>query len=96
MYKIGDKILQISNGVFVRLGIIVNKTNTEYKVEWIEKGNHVKNLSSRNYPLHFIENTELFDLISKDNIEQVIKKYIDIEDFETCEWIRDNLLINYL
>jgi hypothetical protein len=96
MYKTGDKILQISSGVFVRLGIIVDKTNTEYQVEWLEKGIHVENLSSRNYPFNFIENTELFDLITKTNIEQVIKKYIDIEDFETCEWIRDNLLNNYL
>jgi len=34
-YKVGDKILHICNGVFIRLGVILNKTNTEYEVEWI-------------------------------------------------------------
>jgi len=38
----------------------------------------------------------LFDLVNNDNIDFIIKKYSEEEDFETCSWIRDNLLDNYL
>lgn len=96
-YKIGDNILQISNGIFIRFGIIINKSDTEYELKWLNKGTHVKNLSTiRKYPFSFIENNELFDLINNDNMYFVIKKYVLDDDYETCVWIRDNLLNNKL
>jgi len=96
-YKKGDKILQISKGIFIRLGVILSKTNNEYEIEWLDKGNHVENLTLvKKYPHSFIENEMLFDLVNNDNIDLIIKKYSEEEDFETCSWIRDNLLDNYL
>ena len=42
MYKIGDNILQLSKGIFIRLSIIIEKTESEYQIEWLDKGEHVK------------------------------------------------------
>ena len=84
-------------GIFIRLGVILSKTNNEYEIEWLDKGNHVENLTLvKKYPHSFIENEMLFDLVNNDNIDFIIKKYSEEEDFETCSWIRDNLLDNYL
>lgn len=86
-YKKGDKILQINNGVFIRLGLILFVKNNEYKIEWIRFGNHIANLTKiKKYPFSFIHN-EIFDLINKDNINNVMNKYINNEDYETCKWI---------
>lgn len=64
-YKIGDKILQISNGIFIRLGVIISIREYKYEIKWLEKGDHVNNLSPiRTYPNSFIENSELFDLVN--------------------------------
>jgi len=91
-YKKGDKILQISNGIFIRLGLILSNVDNEYKIEWLDKGDHVENLTIiKKYPHTFIENEMLFDLVNNDNIDSIIRKYIKEEDFETCSWIRDNL-----
>jgi hypothetical protein len=93
-YKKGDKILQISNGIFIRLGVILSKTNNEYEIKWVDKGNHVENLTLiRKYTHSFIENEMLFDLVNNDNIDLIIEKYLEKDDFETCSWIRDNLSI---
>ena len=93
MLKKDDKILQITNGIFIRLGVVLSNKNNEYEIEWLEKGNHVENLTMiRKYPKTFIDNELLFDLVNKDNIEVIIKKYVDKNDFKSCIWIRDNLL----
>ncbi len=89
IYRKKDKILQINKGVFIRLGIILDITDDEYEIKWLEKGDHVKNLTTiKKYPFSFIH-SELFDLINKDNIDFVMDKYIKDEDYETCQWIRD-------
>ena len=77
MYKIGDNILQISKGIFIRLDIIIEKTESEYQIEWLDKGEHANNLQTkRNFPHQFIENNELFDLVNINNIDNIILKYI--------------------
>ena len=91
-YKKGDKILQIHNGKFIRLGKIISNSNANYKVKWVNKDRYLNNLKSiKEYKQHYIENQKLFDLVNKDNINNVINKYISIEDYESCLWIKKHL-----
>jgi hypothetical protein len=77
--------------------LLVRSGKLSITVECKKKGNHVENLTFvKKYPHSFIENEMLFDLVNNDNIDFIIKKYSEEEDFETCSWIRDNLLDNYL
>jgi hypothetical protein len=88
-YERGDKILQISGGVFIRLGVIIKNQGEDYEVLWIEK-HKLSNIPKKKfYPHYFIEMDQIFLKIT--TVEDILNHYTELEDYESCIWIRDNL-----